>query len=203
MDPFLRYFSFLMVLMVLGGCGQTRSSAQTGRPYAVTLGNGVLVAPESHSTSAEQCSEKRTSSGSLNFGGTWSGGGGGGSSDGLLAALVVVVAVVIVVAVVVAVVDSATPDQVTERYYVTLSGEGVPLESVTISSTNHMFLEDHQYDALVRGAYTRAVIRPAVWEGRHGAPIQEVQVTASHGNIAISLAQDASAESVPTAPENK
>ena len=196
MDPFLRYFSFLMVLMVLGGCGQTRSSAQTGRPYAVILGNGVLVAPESHSTSAEQCSEKRTSSGSWNFGGTWSGGGGGGgggSSDGLLVALVVVVAVV----------DSATPDQVTERYYVTLSGEGVPLEIVTISSTNHMFLEDHQYDALVRGAYTRAVIRPAVWEGRHGAPIQEIQVTASHGNIAISLAQDASVESVPTAPENK
>ena len=201
MDPFLRCLSFLMVLMVLGGCGQTRSSAQMGRPYAVTLGNGVLVASESHSTSAEQCSEKRTSSGSCNLGGTWSGGGGGGSSDGLLVALVVVVAVVIVVAV--AVVDSTTPDEVTERYYVTLSGEGVPLEIVTIFSTNHMFLEDHQYDALVRGAYTRAVIRPAVWEGRHGAPIQEVKVTASHGNIAISLAQDASAESVPTAPENK
>ena len=187
MNPFLRYLSFLMALLVLGGCGQSRSSAISGKPYSVTLGEGVLVAQENHLSSVQDGSAGSHSSGSWNLGGSFSGGGGGGSGGDFVAALVVIVAVVIVASVVICVVDCATPDHVVERYYVTLSGDVVPLEIVTITTTNHMYLDDRQYDALVRGAYTRAVIRPAVWEGSHGSPTQEVQVNASRGMITISL----------------
>jgi len=100
---------------------------------------------------------------------------------------VVVVAFVVVVAVVVCVVDAATagPDPVVERYYLTLSGDGVPLEVVVITDTNHLYLEQRQYDALVQGAYNRAVLRPAVWEGARTAPTQVVQVSVAKGRITI------------------
>lgn len=110
-----------------------------------------------------------------------------GSGKDALAGIVVVIAVVVVVAVVVLAVDAATsgPDPVVERYYLTLSGDGVPLEVVVITDTNHIYLEQRQYDALVKGAYNRAVIRPAAWEGVQAAPTQLVQVSVAKGRVTI------------------
>lgn len=145
----------------------------------MTLEQGVLVAPVVPPSSSR-------SSGGVSFGGSGSCNLGGSGKDAL-AGLVVVVAFVVVVAVVVCVVDAATagPDPVVERYYLTLSGDGVPLEVVVITDTNHLYLEQRQYDALVQGAYNRAVLRPAVWEGARTAPTQVVQVSVAKGRITI------------------
>ena len=144
----------------------------------MTLEQGVLVAPVVPPSSSR-------SSGGVSFGGSGSCNLGGSGKDAL--AGLVVVAFVVVVAVVVCVVDAATagPDPVVERYYLTLSGDGVPLEVVVITDTNHLYLEQRQYDALVQGAYNRAVLRPAVWEGARTAPTQVVQVSVAKGRITI------------------
>jgi len=183
MDTFLRRLSFLVVLLVLAGCGRGRSAALQGQPYPVTLAQGVLIAP----TATTSRSTKGRSSGGSFFSG--SGNVSCGSGKDALAGIVVVIAVVVVVAVVVLVVDAAISesDPITERYYLTLSGEGVPLEVVAISDNNQLYLDKRQYDALARGAYNRAVIRPAVWEGTRGAPTQQVQVTLTQGRVLIAL----------------
>lgn len=179
MDSFLRRLSLLMVLLILAGCGQERANLPHGRPYPVTLEQGVLVAPVvPPSTSRSRGGVSFNGSGSCNL---------GGSGKDALAGLVLVVALVVVVAVVVCVVDAATagPDPVMERYYLTLSGDGVPLEVVVITHTNHLYLEQRQYDALAQGAYNRAVLRPVMWEGARTAPTQVVQVSVAKGHITI------------------
>ena len=183
MEPFLRRLSFLMVLLVLVGCGQGRASAPPGRPYPVTLAQGVLVAPlPSPSSSSSSSGSSGGSGGSCNL----SFGNCGSGSDALVG-LAVVVAVVIVVVVVVCVVDAASdePPSVVEWYCVNLSGEGVPLAVIPISTTNQIYLDEQQHAALTQGLYTRAVLRPAVWEGTHGAPTQDVRVSLADGRVTI------------------
>lgn len=186
MDSFLRRMSFLLVLLVLAGCGRGRSTAPPGKPYAVTMEQGVLIAPVVPPSSSRR-------SGGVGFNCSGSGSLGNlncGSGKDALAGLVVVIAVVVVVAVVVLAVEAATsgPDPVVGRYYLTLSGDGVPLEVVVITDTNHIYLEQRQYDALVKGAYNRAVIRPAAWEGARTAPTQLVQVSVAKGRVTIAPA---------------
>jgi hypothetical protein len=187
MDPFLRRLSFLMVLLVLAGCGQGRADAPTGRPYPVTLEQGVLPVPVAVHPSGQAGSSSQSS-----CSGSWFGSCDlkCGSGKDALVGIVVVVAVVIVVAVVVLAVDAATApsESVAVSYYLTLSGEGVPLDVVTISEANHIYLDDQQHATLVRGAYTRAVIRAAAWEGTKGAPTQEVRVSVQRGRITIAPA---------------
>ncbi len=189
MDIFLRRLSLLLVLLILAGCGRERAGTPPGRPYPVTMEQGVLVAPVVPPASARRSGGV---SGSVNFGGSGSCNLGGSGGDAL-AVIAVVIVVVVVVAVVVCAVDAATagPDPVVERYYLTLSGEGVPLEVVVITDTNHLYLEQRQYDALAQGAYNRAVLRPAVWEGARTAPTQLVQVSVAKGRITIAVAPQA------------
>jgi hypothetical protein len=156
----------------------------------VTLQQGVLPAPIAVHSSSHRAESSSQSSG----GGSWFGScdlkcGSGGDA---LVGIVVVVAVVIVVAVVVIAVDAATaaPEPVAVSYYLTLSGDGVPLEVVTISDANKIYLDDQQHAALVRGAYTRAVIRAAAWEGTRGAPTQVVRVSVERDRITIAPAAD-------------
>lgn len=182
MDLFLRRLSLLLVPVVLAGCGQARSGAPSGHPYPVIIDQSVIAAP------AERSPSTRHESGGGS--GSWIGGtcdlGGHCSGKDALVGVVVVLAVVIVVGVVVCVVDAATPEAPVERYYLTLSGDGVPLAVVTITTAGRLYLDDRQYDALQRGAYTRAVIRPAVWEGTSGAPpTQAVRVTVEKGGVVI------------------
>lgn len=206
MDPFLRRLSFLMALLVLAGCGQRRANAPDGQPYPVTLSQGLLPAPVAVPLSSQQSSHRQGSRSSVSGGGSWSGScnlkcGSGGDA---LVGLVVVVAVVIVVAVVVTAVEAATaaPEPVVVNYYVTLSGDGVPLAVVAISDANRIYLNDHQHAALRRGAYTRAVICAAAWEETRGAPTQEVQVTVERGRITIApLVQPSSEQSPQQSPQ--
>lgn len=199
MDPFLRRMSFLMVILVLAGCGQRRADAPEGRPYPVTLEQGVLPAPlAAHPTrpsSRTGCAESSSRSSGGSF---WSGSCNlnGSSGQDALVVVAAVVAVVIVVAVVVTVVDAAVaaPEPMAVSYYLTLSGDGVPLAVVTISDTNKIYLDDAQHAAVVRGAYTRAVIRAAAWEGTRGAPTQVVQVSVQRGCITIAPAADQSTQ---------
>jgi hypothetical protein len=99
-----------------------------------------------------------------------------GSGKDALAAVVVVVAVVIVVALVVVVVDAATkePPPLTYSHYLTVSGESVPLVVLPITTDRHIYLSPAQHEALRLGAYTRAMIRPAAWEGAGPSPTQAV-----------------------------
>lgn len=195
MDPFLRRMSFLLVLLVLAGCGRGRSTAPPGKPYAVTMEQGVLVAP----VVPPRTSPRSRSGGVFNCSGSCNLGGSG--SDALVG-LVVVIAVVVVVAVVVLAVEGATSggsDPVVGQYYLTLSGDGVPLEVVLISNTKHIYLEQRQYDALVKGVYNRAVIRPAVWEGVRAAPTQLVQVSVAKGRVTIAPRAEQPPEALPQA----
>lgn len=181
MEPFLRRLSFLLVLLVLAGCGRARSAVPAGRPYSVTLEQGVIIAPSGSRPITKKGSVSVGGSGSCNLGNM-----NCGSGKDALVGIVVVIAIVMVVAVVVLAVDAATSsDPLTEIYYVTLSGEGVPLEVVTITDTNHIYLDERQHDGLVRGVYTRAVIRPTVWEGTRGAPTQVVTVSVAKGRVTI------------------
>jgi hypothetical protein len=185
MELFRRRVSFLLVLLILVGCGQERAFAPPGRPYPVTLAQGVLVAPlpsPSSSSSSLSSGSSGGSGGSCNL----SFGNCGSGSDALVG-LAVVVAVVIVVAVVVCAVDAASyqPPSVVEWYCVNLSGEGVPLAVISISTTSQIYLDEQQHAALSQGLYTRAVLRPAVWEGTRGAPTQDVRVSLADGRVTI------------------
>jgi hypothetical protein len=187
MEPFLRRLSFLLVLLTLAGCGRGRTHPPPGKPYAVTMVEGIhlLSAASSAARAGERgnslrgCSGRNVCSGS----GNWDCGSGKDALVGIAALLVVVV----VAAVVASVVDSATsgPAGSIDRYHLTLSGEGVPLVVLVITGTDHLYLEAQHHDALVRGAYTRAVLRPTAWEGTGGAPTQEVTVTLERGHIRI------------------
>ncbi len=110
-----------------------------------------------------------------------------GSGKDALVGVVAIIAVVLVVAVVVCVVEAATSESQgeAERYALTLSGEGVLPEVVTITATNHLYLNERQHAALAGDVYTRAVLRPAVWEGTQGAPTQEVRVSIARGQVTI------------------
>lgn len=188
MEPFLCRLSFLMAILVFVGCGRGRVHPPPGKPYAVTMAEGIVIAPAASAgpRPAVRGTPSRGRSGGVNVGsglGTWNCGSGKDALVGLAA----LVAVILVVAVVVTVVDSTTATSTTlvDRYHLTLSGEEVPLAIVVITDTNHLYLQEHEHDALVRGAYTRAVLRPAVWEGTRGAPTQEVAVTIVRGGVNI------------------
>lgn len=135
-----------------------------------------MVAPVIPPSTTRRSSGGSAFSGSCNL---------GGSGEDALVVLGVIVVVVIVVVVVATVVDVATPDPVSERYYLTLTGGEVPVEVVVISDNDRIYLERRQYNALVAGTYNRAVIRPAVWEGAQTAPTQVVQVSVVKGRITI------------------
>lgn len=176
MDPFLRRLSLLLALLVLAGCGQGRVRAPAGHPYRVTLEQGVIAAPVIPPPATRRSPGGAGLSGSCNL---------SGSGDDALVLLGVIVAVALVVVVVATVVDVATPDPVSERYYLTLTGDEVPVEVVVISDNDRIYLERRQYDALAVGAYDRPVIRPVVWEGTRAAPTQEVRVSVVKGHITI------------------
>jgi hypothetical protein len=152
----------------------------------VTFGTGVLVAPTKPTAVTHERSSSSGGSCNLNFGS-----GSKGGND--LAAIVVVIAVVIVVVVVVAVINEAAnashQDQDPVQYYLTLSGSGHDLAVVPITYKNRLYLTKQQYQSLVTGVYTRAVIRPARCEGARSAPTQEVTLTVARGRITINPAQ--------------
>lgn len=189
MEPFLRRLSLVMALLVLAGCGRGRTHPPPGKPYAVTMTEGIFITPavsSGMSSPAVRGSSPRSRSGGCNVGSGWGNVNCGSGKDALVG-LAAVVAVILVVAVVVTVVDSATSGstETIDRYHLTLSGEEVPLAIVVITDTNHIYLEPHHHEALMRGAYTRAVLRPTVWEGTRGAPTQEVTVTVVRGQVRI------------------
>jgi hypothetical protein len=179
MDPFLRQMSILMVLLALAGCHQRRADVPPGRIYPVTLEQGLLP-----SSSVPGRAGRAASSG-----GSWalSSNLTSGSGKDALVGFVVVVSVLIVAAVVVSIVDAVTaaPEPVLVKYHLTLSGPEVPQEEVIISDADSVCLDDRQHAALVRGSYTRAVIRPAAWEGTSAAPTQEVRLTLAPGRIRL------------------
>jgi hypothetical protein len=195
MNPCNRFHNIiavLMMLLVLAGCGRSRATPP-GKPYAVNFGQGIMalhVVTSSKNAPSTKHARSGYGGGSWNFPSNV-----GGSGKDALIGVVVVIGVVIVVATVVCVVDAISGDDdspaMVYRYNLTISGPDVPEAVVLITDTHHMFLEQHQYDAMVNGAYTRAILRPTVWQGTDGAPTQAVRLLIAHNQITIEPLQSA------------